>query len=100
MQRLTQYLTSAVGFARKVFAVERLPEPEPQPPATERPSLLRRLFAVEPLPSEPASPHPARSGFVKLLLARETLPRDPPLARRRRSPWLRWLLAPEHLDDK
>jgi hypothetical protein len=101
MQRLTQYLTSAVGFARKIFAVERLAEPEPQAvQATQRTSLLRLLFAVEPLPCDPPPPRQARPSLAKLLLAPESLPEDPPLARRRRSQWLRWLFAPERLDEE
>lgn len=63
--------------------------------------MLRNLFALEPLPLDPARPVATRRGWLSLLLAPEPLARDPEAPRRARRPgWLRLLLAPEHLDHE
>ncbi len=98
---MAQYLSAALAFARKIFAVERLPDAGPQDARrSERPSVLRLLFAAEPLPSDPPLPQRARRGVSALLFAHEPLPQNPPGPSRRRFPWLKWLLAPERIDPK
>ena len=62
---------------------------------------LRAVFGREELPQAPALPErPARPSVLRLLFAPEPLPMDPPLAPRRRGRFFAWLFAPERLDDE
>ena len=80
-------LAAFVGLLRTVFARETLPPAPAAPARRPRRGVASLLFAIEPLPHDPARPRPARPGLVALLLAPEPLPRDAGAAPRRRGRW-------------
>jgi hypothetical protein len=80
-------LAAFVGLLRTVFARETLPPAPASPGQRSRRGVASLLFAIEPLPHDPARPRPARPGLVALLLAPEPLPRDAGAAPRRRGRW-------------
>jgi hypothetical protein len=98
LARIADRLTTMFRLA---VSREALPAPSPAgPPRPRQPSLLRRLFAPEPLPLEVAATSPAKArSLLRLLFAPERLPEAAAAVPRRHSPWLRWLLAPEKLEE-
>ncbi len=74
-----------------------LPPPPPEPAAPPRRSLLRAVFAPEPLPEAPPPPPRDRPSFLAVLFAREALPFDPEPPRRPRH-WLAYMFARDRLD--
>jgi len=96
-----QVLRIAREVLRNLFARERLGVTAADVPAApRRTSLLKLLFAIEPLPLDPEpAPGRPRTGILRALLAPEALaeaPLEPP--RPGRHAWLRWLFRPESLD--
>jgi hypothetical protein len=96
-----QALRVAREILRNLFAREQLGVTSALPPS-KRPSasILKILFAAEPLPLDPEpAPKPRRPGILRALIAREELPESPPgPPRPARHHLLRWLFRPESLD--
>lgn len=88
-----------IRLVRAGLTPETLPEPPPDPdPSSRRPSILRSLFASEPLPEAPPGPVRPRTSMRALLFRREELSFETPRTRASHD-WLAILFAPERLDS-
>jgi hypothetical protein len=91
---------NARRLLRGLFAIEPLPTDPPGPAAPPRRGSLHSIFAPEPLPTDvPGPAAPPRRRWLHWIFAPEPLPRDPVPPRRRRPSRLAALFAPEKLDD-